>query len=122
MGQNVLIYDDKCYFCSLSARFLKRMDVLHVIRMQPSSTINPISFSISAEGIDQAVWIIVFRNGKKISGFKAISYSALTSPPLFPLFLFTLILRLAGIGDLAYNKIATNRYLISRMIENRIRR
>ncbi len=122
MGQSVLIYDDRCYFCSISARFLKRMDVLHAIKMQPSSTAEPISFNLSAEKIDNAVWVIVFKTGKKLNGIKAISYCALISPPIFPLFLFIQLIRLTGKGDVIYNKIALNRYLVSRMIENRINR
>jgi predicted DCC family thiol-disulfide oxidoreductase YuxK len=120
MGQNVLIYDDKCYFCALSVRFMKKMDVLHVLKMVPSSITDPVTFNLTSEKMDETVWVIVYRTGKRIDGFRAILYCALTSPPLFPLFLFMLILSLAGEGDRVYNKIASNRYLISRMIKNRI--
>lgn len=119
MGENVLIYDDKCYFCTLSVGFLKRMDVLHILRSTPSSGTDPLKFNLSAEKLDESVWLIVYRTGKRLHGFKAISYCVLTSPPLFPIFLLMLILSLIGEGDMLYSKIASNRYLISRLIKNR---
>lgn len=96
------------------------MDFLHILKPVPMSSTDPVSFNLSAERLNEAVLVIIGHGGKRLKGFKAISYCALTSPPLFPLFLLMLILRLSGNGDRVYNKIASNRYLISGIIRKRI--
>ena len=120
MSYDLLIYDDKCYFCSLSAGLMKKFDFLHLIKLQPSSDPGTLSFNLSADQIDLAVQVIRLREGKRLSGFKAVTYCALRSPPLFPIYIFLLILRMTGKSNRVYEKVAMNRYIISSMIQNRI--
>jgi predicted DCC family thiol-disulfide oxidoreductase YuxK len=118
MGEMEMIYDGKCGFCVRSMAWFLAFDGLGQIKVRNFRT-DP-SPIVSDAQMEKALYLVL-PDGRALPGFEAYRYVVLRVPGLWwqvPLFYLPVLSRL--IGRPLYNWVASNRSLLSSMMNRRV--
>ena len=112
---NIVIYDDQCSLCVAQTRLLNRLDWFHAIRFQaisdPHST--QLSLRVQREDLLAAIHCLT-KDGRIYRAARCFRFIAMRIPLLAPLALLLWIPGMIWIAERIYNRIARNRYFLSR--------
>ena len=118
MGEMEMIYDGKCGFCVRSMAWFLAFDGLGQIKVRNFRT-DP-SPVVSDAQMEKALYLVL-PDGRALPGFEAYRYVVLRVPGLWwqvPLFYLPVLSRL--IGRPLYNWVASNRSLLSSIMNRRV--
>lgn len=112
---NIVIYDDQCPLCLSQTRLLRRLDWFQAVRFrgisEPGST--ELMPDLRREDLLAAIHCVT-KDGKIYRAARCFRFIAMRIPLLVPFALLLWIPGMLWVAEKIYNRIARNRYFLSR--------
>ena len=114
---NIVLYDDQCPLCVSQTRMLRRLDWLNVFRFQGISDSRSLELvpQLKREDLLAAIHCVTM-DGRIFRAARCFRFLAMRIPLLIPLALLLWIPGMIWIAEKIYNRIAHNRYFLSRFL------
>ena len=118
--RHLVIYDDMCPMCTFQSKIITWCDWFNAVKLVPMSQAESVledlvtEEPISREQLMAALHVVT-KKGRVHRGARAFRFMGLRMPLFFPLSVLLWLPGVIYLGEWVYNRIANNRYIISRV-------